>query len=922
MQPEQILQQRYQLEKLLGQNNGRETWLASDLAPQPHEKVVVKLLAQNLQWQDIQLLEREATVLKNLQHPRIPRYRDAFSLDSQNDQGHWFGLVQTYVPGVTLRSLLDHHHCLTEKQAQKIAIQVLQILITLHELNPPVLHRDIKPSNLLLGDDKQIYLIDFGTVQNRAKRERSTMTVVGTYGYTSLEQYRGQTVPASDLFALGTSFVHLLTGVDPSDLPKKQLCIQFADDEGNLIGNHAPISPKFRRWLEMMIQPAVENRFGSARQALEALQTGRINPIETIPQPVGSRIHLQALPQELIIKIPALAPSKMTIVLSLLGVLTLGVMLAVPTMLFLGSEIRFRYNFEPLFIFAGTLWLAWLVMAFSCLKAIYTYTKYQKVRIDQTQFLLEWRSWRGRSRRQQGRVKDIQEVKQSVQSAPVRSLRLKTGKTELEMVTIATAKQPYNLAIGLTATECTWLTQEINNWLQDPPTDDSPVQPTQKLPTAAKSIETVQPPKQRIYQQAQGQAKMQQERKDGNDRSHQPTPERQSLAARFLLFLVAAMFQGEPVQSQTQIQQEWEDGDNPPTPPKRHSIIVNAVIFLLLFVVGIIATFWSEPFLNFVQESPQLSFLHPKPTPPRVVRPTPQLSLRPLQRAARYGDLQQVNKLIKAGANVKGEEGTEAFFQAALFDHINVMQLLLQKGVNPNAESSSLLLRQVMRQNKAIAVKLLLKAGANPNATDFNTDSILFESLLGNPYTSFLSWDSRLNMFPIIGETRIEVVRALIESGADPKARDPSNGTNVLMIASAQGHTDLVQLLIQKGANVNSPNAYGETSLMFASRRGSIAVAKVLLENKAKVNVPDPNPYHRHTALMYAVKSRSIEVVKLLLEKGADVNTFTSKRNYDSKQIPYIHRTVLDHALEIGDPNMIALLKKSGAKSYSQLPRQ
>lgn len=248
------------------------------------------------------------------------------------------------------------------------------------------------------------------------------------------------------------------------------------------------------------------------------------------------------------------------------------------------------------------------------------------------------------------------------------------------------------------------------------------------------------------------------------------------------------------------------------------------------------------------------------------------------------------------------------------------MQVLLQKGVNPNARNNNLLLRQVVRENNAIAVKLLLKAGANPNATDGNTDSILLESLLGNPYTSFLSWDSRLDRFPVIGESRVEVVKALIEAGADPKDRDRSNGTNVLMLAAGQGHTDLMKLLIQKGANVNSPNAYGDTPIMYAARRGSIAAVKVLLENKAKVNAPAPNPYHRRTPLMYAVKSSAIAIVKLLLAKGADVNAFTNERDLASGKVRYFKSTVLDHALQIGNPNITALLKKSGAKFYLQLP--
>ena len=141
----QVLHDRYQLEQKLGQNAGRQTWLATDLHATPSESVIVKLLTfgGEVQWDDLKLFEREAQVLKQLNHPRIPKYRDYFSID---DRSLWFGLVQQYIPGTSLKQWLGQKQRLIEPQVRQIAVQVLKILIYLHELSPPVLHRDIKPT--------------------------------------------------------------------------------------------------------------------------------------------------------------------------------------------------------------------------------------------------------------------------------------------------------------------------------------------------------------------------------------------------------------------------------------------------------------------------------------------------------------------------------------------------------------------------------------------------------------------------------------------------------------------------------------------------------------------------------------------------------------------------------------------------------
>ena len=265
LQAQQVLHDRYQLKQKLGQNAGRQTWLAEDVGISPTELVVVKLLAfgGEVQWDDLKLFEREAQVLKQLNHPRIPKYRDYFHID---ERSLWFGLVQEYIPGSSLREQLNQGKRFTTKQVRKIALEVLKILEFLHQLNPAVLHRDIKPSNLIWGEDEQIYLVDFGAVQDRAAKEGATFTVVGTYGYAPMEQFGGRAVPASDLYALGATLIHLLTGTAPADLPQRNLRICFEDQ--------VSLSPGVVSWIQKLTEPAPEQRFKSASVARKALESG------------------------------------------------------------------------------------------------------------------------------------------------------------------------------------------------------------------------------------------------------------------------------------------------------------------------------------------------------------------------------------------------------------------------------------------------------------------------------------------------------------------------------------------------------------------------------------------------------------------------------------------------------------------------
>ncbi|MEW6497829.1 MAG: serine/threonine-protein kinase, partial [Cyanobacteriota bacterium] len=272
LQAEQILKQRYQLKRKLGHNPQRQTWLAEDIGVSPAETVIVKLLAfgGDVQWDDLKLFEREAQILKQLNHPRIPKYRDYFSID---ERSLWFGLVQEYIPGVSLKEQLNQGKRFTQEEIYQIAVDILKILEFLHQLNPAVLHRDIKPSNLIWGEDDRIHLVDFGAVQDRAVTEGTTFTVVGTYGYAPMEQFGGRAVPASDLYALGATLIHLLTGCTPADLPQRRLRICFEDK--------VTLTPRLVNWIKKLTEPAPEERYQSASVALSALESAMMpNPIE------------------------------------------------------------------------------------------------------------------------------------------------------------------------------------------------------------------------------------------------------------------------------------------------------------------------------------------------------------------------------------------------------------------------------------------------------------------------------------------------------------------------------------------------------------------------------------------------------------------------------------------------------------------
>jgi serine/threonine protein kinase len=295
---DRVLNERYQLKSLLGRQTGRRTFLAQDL--QTERSVVLKLLlfGVDFTWDDLKLFEREAEVLRSLDLPTIPKYLDCFDVDTELGKG--FVLVQTYIEARSLQNWLDSGRTFSEEELVSIATQLLTILDYLHDRQPAVIHRDIKPSNILLGDRSgnspgQIYLVDFGSVKTAANA--NTSTIVGTYGYMPPEQFGGHTSPASDLYALGATIICLATGRHPSELPHRDLRIDFVD----LVN----LSSFTIDWLQSMTATSIDSRLESASRALLVLNAPDREGILTFgSKPFGSRIKLNRTDRIFEISIP------------------------------------------------------------------------------------------------------------------------------------------------------------------------------------------------------------------------------------------------------------------------------------------------------------------------------------------------------------------------------------------------------------------------------------------------------------------------------------------------------------------------------------------------------------------------------------------------------------------------------------------
>jgi serine/threonine protein kinase len=248
---------RYVLLAPLGLGSQGTTWDAVD--KREGRSVAVKAFDVRgaKAWKDVELAEREARVLAELEHPLLPRYIEHFEEDGV------LYLVMEKVVGKPLSALRKEGVRMSEKDILRFLHDADRALTYLHGRAPPVVHRDLKPSNVIRRTDGSFAFVDFGAVRDRLRPEGGS-TVVGTFGYMAPEQFQGRAAPASDVYSIGATALALLTGREPESLPHKGLAI----DVDSALGSSG--SPRIKKALTRMLEPDPDSRATSIGALLDA----------------------------------------------------------------------------------------------------------------------------------------------------------------------------------------------------------------------------------------------------------------------------------------------------------------------------------------------------------------------------------------------------------------------------------------------------------------------------------------------------------------------------------------------------------------------------------------------------------------------------------------------------------------------------
>jgi len=274
---ELLLQERYRVKRLLGKGGFGKTFEAEDLfcgsSGQSGKIKVLKVLLSN-SLKAVELFQREADVLSRLSHRGIPKvdFDAYFTILPPYAIDPLHCLVMEFIEGQNLEEWLEGQGSqpITQEQALEWLKQLAEILHELHQQQ--YFHRDIKPSNIMLTPEEQLVLIDFGTVRELSSTYYAKVggglegiTSLISYGYTPPEQFKGKAVPQSDFYALGRTFVYLLTGKHPTT---------FEEDSNEKLlwrENCPQISPHLANFIDVLMEPLVLGRPKNTQEFLQQL---------------------------------------------------------------------------------------------------------------------------------------------------------------------------------------------------------------------------------------------------------------------------------------------------------------------------------------------------------------------------------------------------------------------------------------------------------------------------------------------------------------------------------------------------------------------------------------------------------------------------------------------------------------------------
>ncbi len=268
----------YRIVRLIGHGGFGAVYAADELHSTPLRTVALK---ETFDASSIATFQNEFAVLSRLAHPNLPGYYTTFE---HNGNGY---LAMELVPGQSLQQILDQQHgTLPESQVLGYALQLCDVLDYLHRQRPPILHRDIKPANVRLTPEGRIKLVDFGLFKQGMQQTRLSIRGLGTPAYAPIEQYGSGTYATdqrSDIYSLGATLYHLLTGQEPIAAPNR-----IATTLDPLPAPHS-LNPQISRHVATAIVTAMsllqQDRYTSASLFKQALMGKRSTPTVQMPSP-------------------------------------------------------------------------------------------------------------------------------------------------------------------------------------------------------------------------------------------------------------------------------------------------------------------------------------------------------------------------------------------------------------------------------------------------------------------------------------------------------------------------------------------------------------------------------------------------------------------------------------------------------------
>ncbi len=270
LEPGMQLNTRYEIVRRIGGGGMGAVYYAKDHnlgdAPRAVKEMIQSQLDESQHEKAIADFKRESMLLAELEHPSIPTIYDYF----YDEAAGRFYLVMKFISGGDFLARLRNAPGgrIDEKTVADWACQVADVLDYLHRRNPPIIYRDLKPANLMIdGNSGRVMLIDFGIARWVTTQEKG-VTAVGTMGYAPPELFSGKVEPRSDLYSLGATMFHLLTGSDPQDNP----LLIFDFNKHPRPRQLAPaLSNEMERILMRTVEYKPEDRFRSAGELRDAL---------------------------------------------------------------------------------------------------------------------------------------------------------------------------------------------------------------------------------------------------------------------------------------------------------------------------------------------------------------------------------------------------------------------------------------------------------------------------------------------------------------------------------------------------------------------------------------------------------------------------------------------------------------------------